>query len=68
MLYHQFLKFIESEGISAEKAIKTHIDSLDYIERMLKRGASLRMGRIVTKPCPATMRYPLCMPQRNFLS
>jgi len=58
MLYHQFLKFIESEGISAGKAIKMHIDSLDYIERVLKRGANLRIGRIVTQSLQWDEHWP----------
>jgi hypothetical protein len=49
ILYHQFLAFFENEGISPEEVIKMYIDSLDCVERMLKRGANLKIGRIATQ-------------------
>lgn len=43
------LDIFESEGLCAEEVIVSHIDSLDYAERMLMRGANLSIDRIGTK-------------------
>jgi phosphotriesterase-related protein len=42
------LDIFESEGLSPEEVIVSHIDSLDYAEQMLKRGANLSIDRIGT--------------------
>jgi phosphotriesterase-related protein len=42
------LDLFESEGLGAEEVIVSHIDSLDYAERMLRRGANLSIDRIGT--------------------
>jgi phosphotriesterase-related protein len=43
------LDLFESEGLAAEEVIVSHIDSLDYAERMLRRGANLSIDRIGTQ-------------------
>ena len=40
------LDIFENEGLSAEEVIVSHIDSLDYAEQMLRRGANLSIDRI----------------------
>ncbi len=43
------LNIFESEGLSPEEVIVSHIESLDYAEQMLSRGANLSIDRIGTK-------------------
>jgi phosphotriesterase-related protein len=43
------LDLFESEGVGAEEVIVSHIDSLEYAEQMLRRGANLSIDRIGTK-------------------
>jgi phosphotriesterase-related protein len=43
------LDIFESEGLSPEEVIVSHIDTLDYAEQMLKRGANLSIDRIGTQ-------------------
>jgi phosphotriesterase-related protein len=40
------LDIFENEGLSPEEVIVSHIDSLDYAEQMLRRGANLSIDRI----------------------
>jgi phosphotriesterase-related protein len=42
------LDIFESEGLSPEEVIVSHIDSPDYVEQMLRRGANLSIDRIGT--------------------
>jgi len=43
------LDVFKSEGVSAEEVIVSHVDSLDYAEQMLRRGANLSIDRIGTQ-------------------
>ncbi len=40
------LDVFESEGLSPEEVIVSHIDSQDYSEQMLRSGANLSIDRI----------------------
>jgi phosphotriesterase-related protein len=42
------LDLFESEGLSPEEVIVSHVDSFDYAEKMLKRGSNLSIDRIGT--------------------
>jgi len=43
------LDIFESEGLSPEEVIVSHIESQDYAEQMLRRGANLSIDRIGTQ-------------------
>jgi len=43
------LDIFESEGLLPEEVIVSHVDTLDYAEQMLKRGANLSIDRIGTQ-------------------